>query len=140
MSRLFRYPPNAVNVIVPPIAYTDGINTPVTPQTPLPVKLTANPLDFVRIDMSITNITTIAYLEAFASVGSIAVKRIQIFSATGTPILLAFGDSGSEIDSKIIVPGENLCFDFDIPADTRISLKSIGSNIVSGQLIINLFG
>lgn len=141
MARLFLYPPTAVSVSVPPIAFTDGgVNTPVTPQTPLPTKLTAKPLGFVRIDMSSTSITTSAYLQAFASVGSTAVKRIQIFSATGTPILLAFGAASSEVDQKIIVPGENLAYDFDVPSSTRLSVKAIGSNITSGQLIINLFG
>jgi hypothetical protein len=141
MARLFIYPPVAVSVTVPPIAYTNGgVNTPVTPQTPLPVKLTAAPLDFVRIDMASTNITTAAYLEAFSSVGSTAVKRMQIFLSSGTPILLAFGAASSEVDQKIIVPGENICYDFDIPASTRVSLKAIGTNITSGQLIINLFG
>jgi hypothetical protein len=139
--RLFIYPPTAVSVTVPPIAYTDGVtNTPVTPETPLPIKLTAGPINFERIDMSSDNINTSAYLEVFSTIGLVAAKRMQVFLSSGTPILLAFGAAASEVDKKIVVPGENVVYDFDIPAGTRVSAKAIGSNITSGQLIINLFG
>lgn len=47
--RLFVYPPTAVSVTVPPIAYTDGgINTPVTPDSPLPVIGEFGATQFVR--------------------------------------------------------------------------------------------
>jgi hypothetical protein len=141
MARLFIYPPVAVSVSVPPIAFTDsGVNTPVTPLAPLPVYNPAIPLNFARLDISSTNITTAAYVELLSSVGATKIKKIQIFYASGTPLYLAFGAAASEVDKKIIVPGENFTYDFEIPATTRLSLKAIGSNVTSGQIIINLFG
>ena len=95
---------------------------------------------FVRIDFSATNITVGAYTTLMASVGSNTVRKMRIFLASGTPMYLATGIAASEVDRFIIYPGMDAEIEVTIPLGTRLSLKSIGANITSGQMIINLMG
>lgn len=95
---------------------------------------------FTRIDFSSTNITTAAYTELLATVGSNTVRKVMIFLTSGTPMYLATGAAASETDRFIIYPGMDAVIEVTIPNGTRLSLKSIGSNITSGSMIVNLMG
>lgn len=96
---------------------------------------------FVRLDFSSSNVTTSGYTELMSSVGSNTVRKMTIFMSTGTPIILAVGASSSEMDKFLIPPGGlDGAIEVTIPNGTRLSLKSIGSNVTSGQMIVNLMG
>jgi hypothetical protein len=143
MARLFIYPPVAVSVSVPPIAFTDGgVNTPVTPQAPLPTYQTASPLVHEYLDFSADNVTDSAYTEIISDSGATRARKMQVFMSSGEPLFLAFGVAASEVEQKFIVPGENLVLDFEVPPNTRLSLRAVNSGVTvnSGQIFINLFG
>jgi len=124
---------------------TTGVKAGVTATGELKVSASISDMDvlgFVRIDMSVTNITTAAYTQLFATVGAAAVKAIQVFSSTGTPILLALGAAASEVDKCLLPPGAlpGHILPVKMAIGARLSAKAVGANITAGQLIINLLG
>lgn len=96
-------------------------------------------IDFVRIDFSSSNISTSSYTELISSTSAIT-RKISIFLGTGTPMYLAVGASSSEVDKFIISPGMDRTIEVNIPAGSRLSLKSIGSAITASTMIVNLMG
>lgn len=95
------------------------------------------------VALSLSGVTTSAYTDLFASIGSTAAKQIQVFMSSGTPLYLAFGGAGSEIDKVIILPGGRDVFEVDVPAGTRLSVKAVSAPeeaFTTEQLIVNLFG
>jgi len=104
-----------------------------------------NPKDtvvaFARLDYSVDNLATGSYTELIADIGGTAGKQVIIFHSSGTPIYLAIGAAAAETDSLIVIPGGfNHPVELEIPANSRLSLKSIGSAVTSGQMIINVLG
>ena len=97
---------------------------------------------FVNHDMVATNITNAAYVELIADVGVISLKQLKIFMSSGTPLLLAIGAAASEVDTCIIPPGgfADGQIDIVVPANARISVKSLGGTVASGNIIINGMG
>lgn len=140
--RLFVYPPTAVSVTVPPIAYTQaGINTPVTPSEPLPVYEPANPLAKAILDFAITSVDNSSWVELISSTGSEQAEKAQIFMSSGEPLEFAFGGSGSELSKGFIFPGGNGFQELTIPANTRVSVKAINAVTVNtGVLLANFLG
>lgn len=139
--RLYIYPPTAVSVTVPPIAYTDsGINTPVTPATPLPVEEKPQGLGgYAILNFATTNVTSSAFVELDPNV-SMDLKKIQVFMSSGQSLLIAAGAPGSEDDIGVIIPGGNGIIDFLLGAGERLSVKSLGATVNSGELIVNYIG
>jgi hypothetical protein len=94
---------------------------------------------FARLDFSATNVTSSAYVELDPGVNC-EVVEVQIFMSSGQPLYLAFGGAGSEVDQQIIIPGGNGLFKLVIPNNTRLSVKSLGATVSSGELILNYRG
>jgi hypothetical protein len=133
------FPPTAVSVSVPPIAYTDsGVNTPVTPLAPLPVRSSFEAVDFLVNNYASTPVDSSTWVELTSS--SPEVRRVQIFDSSGRTMLLGYGGSGSEAAYMVIIPGGNGIVDLLIPANTRLSLIADSTTASSGVFIMNLFG
>ena len=94
---------------------------------------------FARIDFSATSVTSAAYVELDPGVNCEVVK-VQIFMSSGQPLYLAFGAATSEVDQIIIIPGGNGVLNMTIPNNTRLSVKSLGTTVSSGELILNYTG
>lgn len=100
-----------------------------------------NVLAFARVDYSSSNVTTAAYTEIIGDIGATAGKKVIIFHASGTPLLLATGAAAAEADRMMVIPGGfNHPVEIEIAANARISVKAIGANVTSGQIIINVVG
>lgn len=140
--KLYLYPPVAVSVSVPPIAYTDTVtgNTPVTPSAPLPIYQAAAPVDKAILDFSASNVDNSAWVELIAATAGNS-KLAQIFMSSGEPLEFAFGASASEVSKGFIFPGGNGNQNLVIPSGTRVSVKAVNAVTVStGQLLVNFLG
>lgn len=116
------------------ISSTGGVNATITAQTKAPVNFTVQ---------SLSGVTESAYTEIESTVGATAIKQVEIFMSSGTPLYLAFGAAGSEVDKLIIIPGGRDVYDLDIPAGTRLAIKATAAPseaFTTEQLIINYFG
>lgn len=140
--RLYIYPPTAVSVTVPPIAYTEGgVNTPVTPSTPLPVReFPISAGEFSFLDFEYDNVNGSTYTEIVSALGADA-KEVQIFMSSGEPLYLATGAAASEVNRFIITPGGNGIIKFNVPTGERLSVKAVNSvTVPEGVLIVNYIG
>lgn len=96
---------------------------------------------FARIDFSSTNVTSGAWVQLIADVGSTQIKKMQIFMSSGEPLLIAIGGAGSEDDQGYIIPGGNGFIDLEIPANSRVSVKAVNATTVNtGDLLVNFLG
>lgn len=137
--RLFVYPPTAVSVTVPPIAFTDGgVNTPVTPSAPLPVVNTLEIKEYSTIDTAVNPIDASAWVE-FVSSTLTDIKKIQFFVPSGASVLVGIGASGSEVEAGIIAPG-GWEVEINVPAGETISLKTVSGTVNDGLIVANLLG
>lgn len=130
-----------------PIQYQfNGTSTVVTEDTsnssnnrPLPVKIETavgmTPDGFARLDYTVTPVTTGAYVQISAGLGSPA-NRIQIFDSSGQTLKLAFGPPGSEADQFFIFPG-GVEIPVQIPAVVRLSIKAVSANATVGEISVN---
>lgn len=86
---------------------------------------TKAPLSYANFSFFATPVTTAAYVQLIASVGTTAVSQASFFMGSGKAMYLAFGGAGVEVIKAIIPPGglENQVI--DIPAGTRLSLKAV---------------
>ena|SRR6056297_1956950 len=82
------------------------------------------------------SVSTSAYSEVIASTSD-AVTRVNIFDSSGEIIELALGSSGSET-RKMIIPAGGISSSILIPGGSRISIKSLTSDVTTGFLVINL--
>lgn len=164
---LFIWPPLSVSTSAPPIEYVyNGANTQVSQDTgtpsnsrPLPtIQLDSNgnpvaPLQELNIvdfpdvavgplyDCSVNQIngSAGAFQEIVASLAA-AVKKIQWQDDIGQFIGVYTGAAASEVLACIIGPGGS-AYDIQIPAGTRISIRSMNAaNITSGQAAITFLG
>lgn len=97
--------------------------------------------DHIVLDYGVTSVNSGTYVELVASLTNKA-KRLEILDTSGSPVLIAIGAAGSEVDKAIIQPGGNEFLFIDVPATTRIAVKaqSTGETISSGRLYINFYG
>jgi hypothetical protein len=105
---------------------------------PQPVHILARPVQFVRNDYAITNVTTAAYVQLIAATASY-VTNIDIFDSSGETLFLAFGAAAAEVDQLLITPGGVGPYNCTIPVGTRISVKAITATASVGEIDINLF-
>jgi len=117
-----------------------GGKVDITASTPLPVTLSgASNLDVVAsYNISFSNLT-ISYFQVVASTAD-AIDRIAMYETTGETIQLAIGGSGSEVLKLTIGPGCDQIIDVNIPAGSRIAVRTVGSNATAGSLILNMVG
>lgn len=91
------------------------------------------------IDCSTTSITTAAYVELITSTTS-DTKKIQVLDTTGRWTQIATGASASEIPLLIVGPGSVEIVPAIVPSGTRISVKALDANAITGSFAINLLG
>lgn len=98
------------------------------------------PLDSVvapiRHDYASVTVTTGAYVQLVASIGA-RVRRLCITDTSGRALYLAFGAAASEVDQIIIPNGAADQIDLEIPAGTRLSIKTIDANATKGHLLLS---
>jgi len=100
-----------------------------------------NVLAFAQLDYSASNLATGAYTQLIGDIGATAGKKVVIFHSSGTPVYLATGAAAAEVDRMIVIPGGfNHPVEIELAANSRLSLKSIGAAVSSGQMIINVLG
>jgi hypothetical protein len=97
------------------------------------------PVDFARLDYTVTSVTTGAYVTLSASLAA-AVKEIHIFDSSGQTLLFAVGAPGSEVDRFYIFPGGNDRFPISIAAGARVSIKAVSATANSGEISVNFLG
>ncbi len=95
------------------------------------------PLQFVRNDYSITNVTTGAYVQLIASTSG-TTNVIEIFDSSGQTLKIAFGAAGFEVDQFIVFPGGNGRITCKIASGTRVSIKALSGTASTGEIDINL--
>jgi len=112
----------------------------ISPQDSLSF-LAGSAVDFSRLNMSVSTVGDTDYIEIEASLAAEA-KRIKIFDSGGIPLFLATGAAGLEVDKFIIIPGGGDDYYLQIPAATRIAVRtaSTGAIVSGGELIMNYFG
>ncbi len=93
-----------------------------------------------RNDYTSTSVTTGAYVQLIASVGSTAVTEIEIFDSSGQTLVLATGAGGAEVDQFYILPGGNGRMSFSIAASTRVAVKAVSATASVGELTVNFYG
>jgi hypothetical protein len=99
----------------------------------------ATGLDIVAsYNIPYTSLTT-SYFQVVASTAA-AVSKIANYDTSGETIELALGGSGSEVVKMILGPGNDQYLDIDIPAGSRIAVRTVGSNASAGSLVLNLIG
>lgn len=87
---------------------------------------------------SSTNVTTGAYVQLVASLGS-AVNEVEIFDSSGETLVLATGGAGSEVDQAFVFPGGNGRIPLAIAASTRVSIKAVSATANAGEIAINFY-
>lgn len=98
----------------------------------------STPVARYRIATGTTNITTSAYVEVAANV-STEVIMASIYNGTSSPLSVALGAAGAEIDTVYVPPSSFFNYPFHFSSATRIAVKSLSGTASSGDLIINLF-
>lgn len=87
---------------------------------------------------STTNVTTAAYTQVVASLAS-AVTIIDVFDSSGQVLAIATGAAGAESQKAYIYPGGNGQIPLSIAAGTRVSIRAISSNAVSGEINMTFY-
>lgn len=91
-------------------------------------------------DCSSTNITTSAYVQLIAAVGT-GINQIEVYNPTTKVLILAVGAAGSEVDLCYLFPtAVKETHRVWIEGGKRISVKADASNATTGILYVNLFG
>jgi hypothetical protein len=89
-------------------------------------------------NIAYTNLTT-SYYQVVASTAS-EYTKVVVYDTSGETIELSLGGSGSEVVKIILGPGCDQSFECQIPAASRIAVRTVGSNATAGSLILNLIG
>jgi hypothetical protein len=128
----------------------DGVDTQVEEDTVDPTNNRAMPvtqlgegyLGSTRLDYSVTNVTTGAWVQLIADTGAKATKGITLFDGGGYAMELGIGAAASEARTLLIPPGGfNGVIHLGIPANSRLSIRAIGAATVdAGEIDINLLG
>jgi hypothetical protein len=94
------------------------------------------PLQFVRNDYSITNVTTGAWVTLIASTSGVT-NVIETFDSSGRTMEIGFGPTPTA--KFLIFPGGNGRATVAIPSGTQISIQAVSGNAISGEFSMNLF-
>ncbi len=89
-------------------------------------------------DYSGNNVTTSAYLQVIASTAN-ATNTLCVSNSNAAPLKIATGASLSEVDRIYLPGGGSGCYDINIPASTRISLKSISGTASTGFFLYTAY-
>jgi hypothetical protein len=91
---------------------------------------------FTRVDPAVTTINDAGYAEIIAST-AVAYKGFKLFQQGGNNIIFATGAASAEADQYLIFPGDTNEVLLDIPAGTRISLRSLAGTVNATQIVFN---
>lgn len=98
------------------------------------------PVNNIRLDSASTNITSSAYVQLLATTSG-HVAGIDIANGGAQDLVLALGAAGAEVDWMYIKASTTYQrFNVAISKDMRVSVKSLGSTLSSGTIVINLWG
>lgn len=99
----------------------------------------AQPIYSIRVDYGTDPVTTAAYEEIVASLPQTA-ELIEIFDGGGRAMSLAVGAPGQEVEKIKIPPGGNsVPLPIFFSSLSRISIKALGADAESGELVINFY-
>ena len=100
--------------------------------------VTKNIIEAVRIDYSVTTVTTLAWTQVVAAT-SAGVEWMDIFDSSGETLEVGIGAAGSEVQLGYVIPGGNSLYN-GIPVGTRIALRAVSANAAVGEFVVNMFG
>jgi hypothetical protein len=93
-----------------------------------------------RNDYTGTNVTTGAWVELIASLGS-AVRGIMLFDSSGQTLELGVGAAASEARVLLIPPGGlNGFIPLKIASGARVSVRAVSANATEGELNLTALG
>jgi hypothetical protein len=98
----------------------------------------SKPLTTSRIDYTVTNVTTGAWVEVYPALPQ-PVNRIEIFDSSGRTMEIGFGPSGGETRLVIVFPGGNGPVPVDLPNNARISIRAVSATASSGEIDLNFY-
>lgn len=105
--------------------------------------LAAKPVATLKLDLSGSNITTVAWRELVASL-SAACTAIEIYNPSGATLLLSTGAAGDEVNNVVpytILPGgSGILLPQEIARGKRISAKAVDQDATSNWFVMNFFG
>jgi len=87
---------------------------------------------------STINVTTSAYTQVVASLSANA-NIIDIFDSSGQTMVIATGAAGAEVQRAYIYPGGPGQIPLAIAAGTRVSIRAISANAVSGEINMTFY-
>lgn len=85
-----------------------------------------------------TNVTTAAYVELIASTAN-AINTLCLSDSSGSIIKVATGAAASEVDRIYLPGGGSGCFQVNIAASTRVSLRAIDASATSGYFLLTAY-
>lgn len=104
---------------------------------------TKQPLQTIAIDLSVTSITSGAWVQLLAKL-TYAARFVEIFNGSSSAFSLAVGAAAAEVALPYtVVPGGtngSVIISNIFKAADRISAKSIGGTPTQGLLIFNFYG
>ncbi len=83
---------------------------------------------------SSTNVTTAAYVQLIASTAN-AVNTMCVSDSSGSIMIIATGGAGVEVNRLYLPGGGSGCFNVNVAASTRISLKALDATASSGYFL-----
>lgn len=91
-----------------------------------------------RRDYSISSVTTAAWSQLVASLGS-AVTEIEIFDSSGQTLELGIGAAAAETRLILVFPGGNGRVPVAIASGARVSLRAVSATADVGEIDINFY-
>jgi len=92
------------------------------------------------LDSSSTSISASngSYVQVISAT-SAAAKAVEIYNGSSTPLSFGIGAASSEVEKLVVAPsGWTPVMKLFIPSGSRLSVRSKGSSVNSGVVIINL--
>jgi len=91
------------------------------------------------LDASSTNVTSSAYVGVIPSTSDQA-KAIEVYNGSSTPLSLAVAPSGGSYTEQLLIgpSGWTPVMKLYIPAGASVGVKSKGSTVSSGVVLVNL--
>ncbi len=92
------------------------------------------------IDYSSTAVTSLAWTQIIADTGASIVTQMFIFDGGGNPMVIGIGAMGAEADFFYVAQGGwDNPIEVQVPANSRLSIKSLGPTSNNGYLVIAAF-
>lgn len=97
------------------------------------------PAGRIRLDTASTNVTNSAWVELEDLLPD-HISAIDVANGGGQDIVLGIGAAGAE-QNLLYIKASSLYqkMDISLPKDIRLSVKSLGSTISTGTIVINLW-